>query len=737
MKFDPKPEKVPAVHWQRSGRAGRAAAQLAAAAAVLAGGTAALATPSGAASLSGGVSKSAISTLTAGHAYRHGVVPTVAWTRSHAASTAGSGNLTFQGGVDRVGVTTGHARVYLVFWGSQWGTQTANSKGYATFSGDPRGVAPDLEAFFKGLGTNRETWSGVMTQYCDGVSLGAQSCPATSVHVGYPTGGAFAGLWEDPSAASPARATAAQIANEAVKAAIHFGNTNPAANSSVQYDIISPTGTDPDGYLQNNFCAWHDYTSDPNIGSIPTPWGTPIAFSNMPYLPDAGANCGAGWVNPGNPLDGVTIVNSHEYAETLTDQFPGGGWVDSIGYETGDKCAWLTSGQGQTQNISLATGSFPVQGTWANDYNGGAGGCEVSHTYPAGPAWAIENSANPGGLTRGGFLAAVNCPSQSQCNAVGLGSAQLWSGGTWRMQSVPVPAGGSGLMLEGISCASTKWCAAVGQYNSGSTALPVAEHWNGTSWVVDRTANPANAHYASLTRVACAATNSCYAVGYYNDSAGYDLTLVEHWNGTSWAIVSSPNPTGAKGSQLLGVRCPAANWCAAVGTYDNASGTGLPLAETWNGHTWTVQPTPVPAGSTGSYLVGLGCASTAFCTAVGYYYTGAGTSQALAEQWNGRSWVISPTPSLPGSKQSLLSGVSCPTTSTCVAVGTVFPTSGPNGPYAEIWNGRGWTVEATPLPAGSGGANLAAVACSSATTCTAVGVYYGSRADFSLAERYS
>ncbi|MBV8236579.1 MAG: putative Ig domain-containing protein, partial [Acidimicrobiia bacterium] len=27
----------------------------------------------------------------------------------------------------------------------------------------------------------------------------------------------------------------------------------------------------------------------------------------------------------------------------------------------------------------LATGRFPVQSTWANDFNGGAGGCEISH----------------------------------------------------------------------------------------------------------------------------------------------------------------------------------------------------------------------------------------------------------------------------------------------------------------------------------------------------------------------
>jgi serine protease len=99
----------------------------------------------------------------------------------------------------------------------------------------------------------------------------------------------------------------------------------------------------------------------------------------MPYLPDAGASCGQGFVNSPGALDGVTIVGGHEYAETITDQNPAGGWTDASGAENGDKCAWISSGQGASQNITLGTGKFAVQSTWANDGNGGQGACEVSH----------------------------------------------------------------------------------------------------------------------------------------------------------------------------------------------------------------------------------------------------------------------------------------------------------------------------------------------------------------------
>jgi serine protease len=121
----------------------------------------------------------------------------------------------------------------------------------------------------------------------------------------------------------------------------------------------------------------------------------------MPYVTDAGAGCGVSFVNsgPAGALDGVTIVGGHEYAETITDQFPVGGWPESIGNENGDKCAWIRTGQGASQNISLATGSFAVQSTWANDFNCGAGGCEVSHPIIGGGGGNTVTVTNPGTQT--------------------------------------------------------------------------------------------------------------------------------------------------------------------------------------------------------------------------------------------------------------------------------------------------------------------------------------------------
>ena len=315
------------------------------------------------------------------HSYRHGLVPTVGQAAKNALALPILGlnfQLSYGGGTSGVGVVTGAPKVYLVFWGSQWGTAGTDASGYTTLSGDPSSTAPRLQAFFKGLGSNNEGWSRVMQQYCEGVSSGTKTCTTSVPHVPYPTGGTLSGVWVDNSAPTPSQATQAQLGQEAVNAAAHFGNTTAAANRNALYTILSPTGTHPDGYntTSSNWCAWHDWTGDVGVTS---PYGG-LAFANDPYIPDMGSSCGANFVNSGSSgaIDGVTIVDGHEYSEWMTDTFPAGGWTDVQGQENADKCAWISSGQGASTNITLSTGTFPVQSTWSNAFNSNKGGCVVS-----------------------------------------------------------------------------------------------------------------------------------------------------------------------------------------------------------------------------------------------------------------------------------------------------------------------------------------------------------------------
>ncbi|WP_104818997.1 hypothetical protein [Kitasatospora sp. MMS16-BH015] len=75
-----------------------------------------------------------------------------------------SGTLSYGGGIGGVGVTSGQPKVYVVFYGSQWGTQGTDAAGNLTFSNDPYSGAPVAQNLFKGIGTGGEQWSGTMTQ---------------------------------------------------------------------------------------------------------------------------------------------------------------------------------------------------------------------------------------------------------------------------------------------------------------------------------------------------------------------------------------------------------------------------------------------------------------------------------------------------------------------------------------------------------------------------------------------
>ena len=271
------------------------------------------------------------------------------------AKTGGAGavtNLSYHGGVGGIGVETA-PKIYLVFWGSQWNNN------------DPSGEAATLESFVGGEGGS--SWLNSVTQYCQGVASGTVFCNGAGTPAGNQAN-MLAGIWFDNASSAPGRPKQSQLAAEAVRAASHFGNTTAASNASVQYVVATSTGHSSGGF-KTQYCAYHSSTSS-SVGTV--------AYTNLPYITDAGASCGANFNGLG-PNAGITIVEGHEGAETITDQFPNGGWLDSSGGENGDKCAWIASGQGASADVRFPDGNtFPVQSLWSNAFNGGGGGCVLS-----------------------------------------------------------------------------------------------------------------------------------------------------------------------------------------------------------------------------------------------------------------------------------------------------------------------------------------------------------------------
>ncbi|MET7728463.1 putative Ig domain-containing protein [Streptomyces mirabilis] len=343
------------------------------------------------------------------HPYRHGALPTLqqhakmkAWAASQKSASVATGpeTLSYGGGVDGIGVQSGHSKVYLVFYGTQWGTQSTNGSGDLTFSGDSSGAAPVAQEMFKDIGTGNERWSADLTQWCDGpnVTTGATSCPANANFVPYQSGGVLAGTWYDNSGASPSAATGHQLGAEAVKAASHFGNTTAASNRDAYYVILSPHGTNPDNY-QGQYCAWHDWNGDTTLtgGAVSSTVGD-VAFSNQPYNMDSGSGCGVGFVNSPGTLDGWTMTLGHEWHEMMSDQNPAGGWTNHTGssfdgQENSDECAWIAPGQtGGAANITMGTGTFAEQASWSNDTNA----CAISHAIVGGTTGNTVTVNNPG-----------------------------------------------------------------------------------------------------------------------------------------------------------------------------------------------------------------------------------------------------------------------------------------------------------------------------------------------------
>jgi hypothetical protein len=339
----------------------------------------------------------------------------------------------------------------------------------------------------------------------------------------------------------------------------------------------------------------------------------------------------------------------------------------------------------------------------------------VGADMAAASGWMIDASpALPAQAFASPVLTGVSCPTDQSCVAVGelpgaMGVntvfAEHGTGEAWTVDPVPIPAGGSFPQLLGVSCSSRVNCIAV-----GSTSLGVlVERWDGSVWTVQNAPSPTQ-RFSILYAVSCPRATACHAVG----------PLAETWNGSTWTIDSLPGnlPVGT----LTSISCTAGNACTA------ASQEALIR---WNGAAWSAQPVVTPPTSQGSYeFDGVSCARAASCIAVGADVSTAGT-MPVAERWNGVTWSLSLAP-VPTSAATL-DGVSCPRRSVCTAVG-----GGSAGAVAQRWRRHRWTPQGNPASTQQPGAVLNSVSCPTVHTCTAVGALaVGATVDTPLIERWS
>jgi len=225
------------------------------------------------------------------------------------------------------GVVLTAPKMYLIFWGYK-------------AAGDAQKVKPLLHKYANSIGGSGH--DNIYTQYY-------QDIKGVTTYITNPTN-QFGGAWADNTTPVPTHPTDAQVAAEALLGVKHFGY-----NANASYVVATPHGHSSSGF-GTQWCAYHSAT---------TYNSQLVSYTNLPYMPDAGQNCGANFTSP--PSDetgtdeGVTIVEGHEYGESVTDPNPPTGWYNNSYGEIGDICAWQN-----IQNDTFGAYSWTSQPMFSN-----------------------------------------------------------------------------------------------------------------------------------------------------------------------------------------------------------------------------------------------------------------------------------------------------------------------------------------------------------------------------------
>ena len=309
-------------------------------------------------------------------------------------------------------------------------------------------------------------------------------------------------------------------------------------------------------------------------------------------------------------------------------------------------------------------------------------------------SWSVIPSPNPG--VSGNELNAVTVVASNDVWAVGdstggNGASQTliehWDGTMWSVVSSPSPSPFHNV-LNGVTAVSANDVWAAGWLaNAHDVPKTLIEHWNGTTWSVVHSPNAGKSTNV-LNDVRAASANDVWAVGQFSNASGFRQTLIEHWNGKKWRVVPSPN-VGTHDNILNGVTAVSSTDAWAVGDSLDMNSNAQALIEHWDGTMWSVVSSP---GSVASTLNDVKAVSAKDVWAVGEV----APSQTLIEHWNGKKWSVVPSPS-PGTDNNALDGVTIISAHNIWAVGFAL-NNGLTQTLIEHWNGKKWSVVPSPSP---------------------------------------
>jgi hypothetical protein len=333
--------------------------------------------------------------------------------------------------------------------------------------------------------------------------------------------------------------------------------------------------------------------------------------------------------------------------------------------------------------------------------------------------WDVISSPNSG--EGDNSLRGVAARAANDLWAVGSASGALvehWDGVTWSVVAVPTP--GRNAVLYGVAAsASDVW--AVGSYlGSRGVRQTLIERWNGTAWSTVPSPN-LGMDNNDLYGVIVVAPNDVWAVGATITGVnGSGESLTEHWNGSEWSIVFSPNYFIGH-TRVTGVSAVTANDVWASVEYDEV----LALVIHWDGSAWTFVYDSF--GPPARVLNGIAALSPTNVWAVGSYQAG----NDLIMHWNGATWTEISSPQY---DQNTLAAVVALSASDIWAVGNY--NNGSDSTLFKHWDGTSWSAMRGPN-SGTNGNRLYAITQVLAGDLWAVGYYLNdSMVQQTLTEHY-
>ena len=345
--------------------------------------------------------------------------------------------------------------------------------------------------------------------------------------------------------------------------------------------------------------------------------------------------------------------------------------------------------------------------------------CDTTHVKPLAPLFAITGSHAIATTPLPELVWPTPTPGDPP-EPTSMTTAAPRAGG-WTVQKTQL-LGTSDNSVGAIAGSSPTDVWALGDFlpdASGSNqdaTLTFAEHYNGQKWTAVRTPNT-GPNFSSFYG-ATASDGWAWAVGERLNANYQDRGLIEAWNGHAWSIADNPQPGSVRDMFFAAsALSPSDVWV--VGDQEGSNGLFETLAEHWDGSSWSVLPTPDP-GSSGNHLYAVDAVSPDNVWAAGQQLGAQYPDNGLVEHWDGHSWsvVILPASS---SASVLLDGLAVGSDGTVWVAGEADSPQG-GRPLIEYYQAGVWQVAALPASAGSVWTNLYAITVVGSTVW-AVGTY--------------